>query len=88
MGSVVVHWVASFQILSSSFGEKSYFPPKLRDKIRNGEPGNEASTGSSSEELLAQFHAFTMLLVRLVQLFPALLVLLIPNTTANHAITY
>ena len=26
--------------------------------------------------------------LRLVQLFPALLVLLIPNTTANHAITY
>ena len=31
-----------FRILSRSFGEKSDFSPKLRDKIRNGEPGFEA----------------------------------------------
>ena len=32
-----------FRILSRSFGEKSDFSPKLRDKIRNREPGFEAS---------------------------------------------
>ena len=35
---------SSFRILSRSFGEKSDFSPKLRDKIRNEEPGFEATS--------------------------------------------